>query len=169
MGAYLSTFAPCIPTYLHGTLMAGNYATPLIHVNVKAVFTNTVPVDAYRGAGRPEATFSIERVIDKAARELGIDPVEIRRRNFVKPDQFPYQTPVAVNYDTGDYHATMDVLERIADRAGFAAAQGRERGDAASCAASASPPTSRPAASRRRASSARSARAPASTRARRSG
>ena len=120
MGAYLSTFAPCTPTYLHGTLMAGNYATPLIHVNVKAVFTNTVPVDAYRGAGRPEATFSIERVIDKAARELGIDPVEIRRRNFVKPDQFPYQTPVAVNYDIGDYHATMDVLERIADRAGFA-------------------------------------------------
>ena len=120
MGAYLSTFAPCTPTYLHGTLMAGNYATPLIHVNVKAVFTNTVPVDAYRGAGRPEATFSIERVVDKAARELGIDPVEIRRRNFVKPDQFPYQTPVAVNYDIGDYHATMDVLERIADRAGFA-------------------------------------------------
>ena len=79
-----------------------------------------MPVDAYRGAGRPEATFSIERVIDKAARELGIDPVEIRRKNFVKPDQFPYQTPVAVNYDTGDYDATMDMLERIADRAGFA-------------------------------------------------
>ena len=89
-------------------------------MNVKAVFTNTVPVDAYRGAGRPEATFQIERVVDKAARELGIDPVEIRRKNFVKPDQFPYQTPVAVNYDIGDYDATMDVLERIADRAGFA-------------------------------------------------
>jgi carbon-monoxide dehydrogenase large subunit len=134
LGAYLSTFAPCTPTYLHGTLMAGNYATPLIHVNVRAVFTNTVPVDAYRGAGRPEATYSIERVIDKAARELGIDPVEIRRRNFVKPDQFPYQTPVALLYDTGNYDATMDVLERIADRAGFAsrraesASRGKLRG-----------------------------------------
>jgi carbon-monoxide dehydrogenase large subunit len=128
MGAYLSTFAPCIPTYLHGTLMAGNYATPLIYVNVEAVFTNTVPVDAYRGAGRPEATFQIERVIDKAARDLGIDPVEIRRRNFVKA--FPYQTPVAVLYDTGDYDATMDKLLEISDRAGFEArrAESRARG-----------------------------------------
>ena len=74
MGAYLSTFSTSVPTYLHGTLMAGNYATPLIYVNVKAVFTNTVPVDAYRGAGRPEATFQLERVIDKAARELGLIP-----------------------------------------------------------------------------------------------
>ncbi|PKP67754.1 MAG: carbon monoxide dehydrogenase, partial [Alphaproteobacteria bacterium HGW-Alphaproteobacteria-5] len=96
MGAYLSTFAPSVPTWLHGTLMAGNYKTPLIYVNVKAVFTNTVPVDAYRGAGRPEATFQLERVIDKAAREIGIDPIELRRRNFVQPDEFPYQTPVAV-------------------------------------------------------------------------
>lgn len=70
MGAYLSTFASCTPTWLHGTLMAGNYKTPHIYVNVKAVFTNTVPVDAYRGAGRPEATFQLERVIDMAAREL---------------------------------------------------------------------------------------------------
>ena len=128
MGAYLSTFAPCIPTYLHGTLMAGNYATPLIYVHVRAVFTNTVPVDAYRGAGRPEATFSIERVVDKAARELGIDPMEIRRRNFVKPDQFPYQTPVAVLYDTGNYHATMDKLEAMSDRAGFAARREASKG-----------------------------------------
>jgi aerobic carbon-monoxide dehydrogenase large subunit len=134
MGAYLSTFAPCTPTYLHGTLMAGPYATPQIYVNVKAVFTNTVPVDAYRGAGRPEATFQLERVIDKAAREMGIDPVEIRRKNFVKPDQFPYQTPVAVLYDTGDYHATLDKLLEISDHAGFAArraesaARGKLRG-----------------------------------------
>jgi carbon-monoxide dehydrogenase large subunit len=124
MGAYLSTFAPSIPTWLHGTLMAGNYTTPLIYVNVRAVFTNTVPVDAYRGAGRPEATFQLERVIDKAAREMGIDPVELRRRNFVKPDQFPYQTPVAVMYDTGNYDATMDKVLEIADRAGF---EGRRR------------------------------------------
>jgi carbon-monoxide dehydrogenase large subunit len=121
MGAYLSTFAPSIPTWLHGTLMAGNYTTPLIYVNVKAVFTTTVPVDAYRGAGRPEATFQLERVIDKAAREMGIDPVELRRRNFVKPDQFPYQTPVAVQYDTGNYDATMDKVLEIADAAGFEA------------------------------------------------
>ena len=119
MGAYLSTFAPSVPTWLHGTLMAGNYKTPLIYVNVKAVFTNTVPVDAYRGAGRPEATYQLERVIDKAARELGMDPVALRRKNFVT--EFPYATPVAVEYDTGDYVATMDKLEEIADLSGFAA------------------------------------------------
>ncbi len=117
MGAYLSTFAPSVPTWLHGTLMAGNYKTPLIYVNVKAVFTNTVPVDAYRGAGRPEATYQLERVIDKAAREIGMDPIALRRKNFVS--EFPYQTPVAVVYDTGNYTATMDKLEQIADLAGF--------------------------------------------------
>ncbi len=128
MGAYLSTFAPSVPTWLHGTLMAGNYKTPVIYVNVKAVFTNTVPVDAYRGAGRPEATFQLERVIDKAAREMGIDPVELRRKNFIT--QFPYATPVAVEYDTGNYHATMDKLLEIADVAGFEArlAESKSRG-----------------------------------------
>jgi aerobic carbon-monoxide dehydrogenase large subunit len=119
MGAYLSTFAPSVPTWLHGTLMAGNYKTPLIYINVKAVFTNTVPVDAYRGAGRPEATFQLERVIDKAAHELGVDPIALRRQNFVT--EFPYETPVAVAYDTGDYHATMDKLTEMADFDGFAA------------------------------------------------
>ncbi|WP_227285391.1 xanthine dehydrogenase family protein molybdopterin-binding subunit [Boseongicola sp. H5] len=119
MGAYLSTFAPSVPTYLHGILMAGNYKTPNIYVNVKAVFTNTVPVDAYRGAGRPEATFQLERVIDKAARELGVDPVELRRQNFIT--EFPYATPVAVEYDTGDYNATMDKLLEMIDRDGFEA------------------------------------------------
>ena len=117
MGAYLSTFAPSVPTWLHGTLMAGNYKTPLVYVNVKAVFTNTVPVDAYRGAGRPEATFQLERVIDMAARELGVDPVALRRQNFIT--EFPYQTPVAVEYDTGDYGATMDKLLEMIDRDGF--------------------------------------------------
>ncbi len=119
MGAYLSTFSSSVPTWLHGTLMAGNYKTPAIQVNVKAVFTNTVPVDAYRGAGRPEATFQLERVIDKAARERGVDPVALRRQNFIT--EFPYATPVAVEYDTGNYPATMDKLEEIADLAGFAA------------------------------------------------
>ncbi|MGH7094549.1 MAG: xanthine dehydrogenase family protein molybdopterin-binding subunit, partial [Stellaceae bacterium] len=93
MGAYLSTFATCIPTYLYGTLLAGTYTTPVIFVETKAVFTNTVPVDAYRGAGRPEAAFVVERLIEVAARELEIDPAELRRRNFVK--SFPYQTVVA--------------------------------------------------------------------------
>ena len=137
MGAYLSTFAPSVPTWLHGTLMAGNYKTPLIYVNVKAVFTNTVPVDAYRGAGRPEATYQLERVIDKAARELGVDPVALRRQNFIT--EFPYATPVAVEYDTGDYNATMDKLEDIADFSGFAArraaseAKGKVRGLGVNC------------------------------------
>ncbi|MBY5971409.1 xanthine dehydrogenase family protein molybdopterin-binding subunit [Ferrimonas balearica] len=134
MGAYLSTFAPSVPTWLHGTLMAGNYRTPLIYVNVKAVFTNTVPVDAYRGAGRPEATFQLERVVDKAARELGVDPAELRRQNFIRKDQFPYATPVAVEYDTGDYEATLDKAMQMADYAGFemrraaSAAKGKLRG-----------------------------------------
>ncbi|MCY4006789.1 MAG: xanthine dehydrogenase family protein molybdopterin-binding subunit [Rhodobacteraceae bacterium] len=129
MGAYLSTFSTSVPTWLHGTLMAGNYTTPLVYVNVKAVFTNTVPVDAYRGAGRPEATFQLERVIDKAARELSLDPVELRRRNFIKPEQFPYATPVALEYDTGNYHATMDKLEEIAGLEGFAARAEMSRAD----------------------------------------
>ena len=137
MGAYLSTFASCTPTWLHGTLMAGNYKTPHIYVNVKAVFTNTVPVDAYRGAGRPEATFQLERVIDMAARELGVDPIALRRQNFIT--EFPYATPVAVEYDTGDYHATMDKLIEIADFAGFEArrkeseARGKLRGLGVNC------------------------------------
>ncbi|WP_197916517.1 xanthine dehydrogenase family protein molybdopterin-binding subunit [Thiosulfatihalobacter marinus] len=137
MGAYLSTFAPSVPTWLHGTLMAGNYKTPVVYVNVKAVFTNTVPVDAYRGAGRPEATFQLERVIDKAARELGVDPIALRRQNFIT--EFPYATPVAVEYDTGDYHGTMDALEKIADLSGFEArrkeseARGKLRGLGVNC------------------------------------
>ncbi|MDJ0994881.1 MAG: xanthine dehydrogenase family protein molybdopterin-binding subunit [Dinoroseobacter sp.] len=134
MGAYLSTFAPSIPTWLHGTLLAGNYRTPLIYTNVKAVFTTTTPVDAYRGAGRPEATFQLERVIDKAARELGVDPAELRRKNFIKPEEFPYQTPVAVVYDTGNYHATLDKglemagVDTFEARCAESAANGKLRG-----------------------------------------
>jgi len=137
LGAYLSTFSSSVPTWLHGTLMAGNYKTPVIQVNVKAMFTNTVPVDAYRGAGRPEATYQLERVIDKAARELGVDPIALRRQNFVT--QFPYDTPVALTYDTGDYNGTMDKLEAAADLAGFAArraeseAKGKLRGLGINC------------------------------------
>ncbi len=121
LGAYLSTFGPSIPTYLHGTLFAGCYTTPAIYGEVKAIFTNTVPVDAVRGAGRPEASFMLERLVDVAARRLGIDPVEIRRKNFIQPDQFPYQTPVALEYDTGDYEPTLDLVLELSDWAGFEA------------------------------------------------
>lgn len=139
MGAYLSTFAPCVPTYLHATLLAGQYKTPLIYCNVKAVFTNTVPVDAYRGAGRPEATYLLERVIDKAAREMKLDPAEIRRRNFIQPEDFPYQTPVALVYDIGDYEATLAAALKASDWDGFAArkaeakSRGKLRGIGLSC------------------------------------
>jgi carbon-monoxide dehydrogenase large subunit len=119
LGAYLSTFSSCIPTILHSTLLAGQYTTPVIYSEIKAVFTNTVPVDAYRGAGRPEATYLLERLVDTAARELKLDPAELRRRNFIR--SFPYQTPVALMYDTGDYDATLDRALDLADVAGFAA------------------------------------------------
>ena len=119
LGAYLSTFSTAIPTYLYGTLLAGTYTTPAIYVEVKSVFTNTVPVDAYRGAGRPEACFVIERLVDTAARETKIDRAELRRRNFVPKDAYPYQTPVALTYDSGDYFTTLDMALKAADYAGF--------------------------------------------------
>ena len=134
MGAYLSTFAPCIPTYLYGTLLAGTYTTPAIYCETKAVFTHTVPVDAYRGAGRPEATFLLERIVDLAADEIGMDPAELRRRNFIPKDAYPYQTPVALQYDSGDYGATLELALKAADYQGFEArrrdamARGKLRG-----------------------------------------
>ncbi len=132
VGAYLSTFASCVPTILYATLLAGQYTTPVIHCEVTAVFTNTSPVDAYRGAGRPEATYVVERLVETAAREMKIDPAEIRRKNFIR--SFPYQTPVALLYDTGNYDATLDAAVKMADVAGFAArkkaseAKGKLRG-----------------------------------------
>ncbi len=132
MGAYLSTFASCIPTILYATLLAGQYTTPAIYAEVTAVFTNTAPVDAYRGAGRPEATYVVERLVHQAGVDLGIAQDEIRRRNFIR--SFPYQTPVALVYDTGGYDATLDGAMKIADAAGFparkaeAAKRGRLRG-----------------------------------------
>ena len=117
VGAYLSTFASCVPTILYATLLAGQYKTPVIHCEVTAVFTNTTPVDAYRGAGRPEATYVVERLVETAAREMKIDPAEIRRRNFIT--EFPYQTPVALMYDIGNYNATMDAVQKLADVSGF--------------------------------------------------
>ena len=139
MGAYLSTFASSVPTYLYGTLLAGQYKTPAIHVAVQSLFTNTAPVDAYRGAGRPEATFVVERIVETAARELGMDPADIRRRNFIQPEDFPYETPVALTYDVGDYEASLDKALAHADYAGFAErkaaaeAKGKRRGIGFSC------------------------------------
>jgi carbon-monoxide dehydrogenase large subunit len=119
LGGYISTFAPAVPTYLYATLLAGTYTTPAIYAEVKAAFTNTVPVDAYRGAGRPEASYVLERIIDRAARELKIDPAELRRRNFIPKNAYPYQTPVALAYDSGDYFTTLDMALKAADYAGF--------------------------------------------------
>ena len=139
MGAYLSTFASSVPTYLYGTLLAGQYKTPAVYVGVQAVFTNTSPVDAYRGAGRPEATYVVERLVETAARELKMDPTALRRRNFIQPADFPYETPVALVYDTGDYEASLNRALEHVDYAGFAArrdaaqARGKRRGIGFSC------------------------------------
>jgi carbon-monoxide dehydrogenase large subunit len=134
LGAYLSTFGPSVPTYLYGTLLAGTYKTPAVYCEVKGMFTHTIPVDAYRGAGRPEATYLLERLVDRAARETGIDKVELRRKNFISPDSFPYQTPVALEYDSGNYHACLDKALEMVDYGGFdkrradSAAAGKLRG-----------------------------------------
>jgi carbon-monoxide dehydrogenase large subunit len=119
LGAYLSTFASCIPTILHSTLLAGQYTTPLIYSEIQAVFTNTTPVDAYRGAGRPEATYLVELLVETAAREMKIHPAELRKRNFIRT--FPYATPVGLTYDSGDYEATLNRVMEIADVKGFEA------------------------------------------------
>ena len=133
LGAYLSNFGPFIPTY--GTVMlAGVYKTPAIYVKVRGVLTNTVPVDAYRGAGRPEAIYLVERVVDAAARETGLSPDEIRRRNFVDPSEIPYRTALGDVYDSGNFPLLMHEAMARADWAGFAArraqseAAGRLRG-----------------------------------------
>ncbi|MBK8072086.1 MAG: xanthine dehydrogenase family protein molybdopterin-binding subunit [Ramlibacter sp.] len=132
MGAYLSTFSTAVPTILYATLLAGQYTCPQIYVEVDAWFTNTAPVDAYRGAGRPEATYLLERLVSRCGWELGLSQDEIRKRNFVS--SWPYQTPVALQYDVGDYRACMDKAEKLADVAGFAArrkaseAKGLKRG-----------------------------------------
>jgi aerobic carbon-monoxide dehydrogenase large subunit len=132
MGAYLSTFASAVPTILYATLLAGQYTCPQIYVEVDAWFTNTAPVDAYRGAGRPEATYLLERLVSRCAWDLGIGQDEIRKRNFIS--SWPYQTPVALQYDVGDYLQCMTKAQTLGDVAGFAArkatseAKGLKRG-----------------------------------------
>jgi len=115
MGAYLSTFAPLIPTALYITLLSGLYKLPVIFGESYGTMTNTVPVDAYRGAGRPEAAYVVERLVDIAAHDLKMDPIELRRKNFIQPDEFPYQTPVALLYDSGDYDAMFDKVVEISN------------------------------------------------------
>jgi aerobic carbon-monoxide dehydrogenase large subunit len=118
LGAYLSTFASSVPTYLYAPLLSGQYNIPAIYAEVEAVYTNTSPVDAYRGAGRPEATFVVERLVEVAARELGQDPAAFRRKNFIK--SFPHQTPVIMCYDGGDYNASLVKAMEMHDVKGFA-------------------------------------------------
>ena len=117
LGAYMSTFSSSVPTYLYATLLSGQYAIPQIYCEVDAVYTNTVPVDAYRGAGRPEATFVVERLVEVGAREMGIAPAELRRKNFIT--SFPHQTPVIMTYDAGDYHASLRKALELADANNF--------------------------------------------------
>ena len=139
LGAYLSLFGSSVPTFLYGTLLAGQYKTPNIHVQTHGVYTNTAPVDAYRGAGRPEATFVVERIVEAAARETGRDPAELRRLNMIEPGDFPYETPVALVYDTGNYQASLDRALQLADYGGFkqrraaSEAEGKRRGIGFSC------------------------------------
>ena len=136
-GAYMSLFSSSVPTYLYATLLSGQYNIPAIHAEVIGVYTNTTPVDAYRGAGRPEASYLIERLMETAARQLKVDPAALRRTNFIT--QFPHQTPVIMAYDTGDFNASLDAAMKAIDYAGFAArkakakADGKLRGIGVSC------------------------------------
>ena len=136
-GAYMSLFSSAVPTYLYATLLSGTYNIPNIYCEVLAVYTNTVPIDAYRGAGRPEASFVVERMMETAAREMGKDPAELRRQNFVK--EFPHQTPVIMNYDSGDFEGNMNQAMEAANWAGFesrkadSAARGKLRGIGMAC------------------------------------
>jgi aerobic carbon-monoxide dehydrogenase large subunit len=136
-GAYMSLFSSSVPTYLYATLLSGQYNIPAIHAEVVGVYTNTTPVDAYRGAGRPEASYLIERLMETAARQLKVDPAELRRKNFIT--QFPHQTPVIMAYDIGDFNASLDAAMKAIDYAGFPArkakakADGKLRGIGVSC------------------------------------
>ena len=132
LGAYMSLFSSAVPTYLYATLLSGQYNIANVHANVRAIYTNTTPVDAYRGAGRPEACYLLERMMETAARELGVSPAELRRANFIQ--EFPHQTPVIMAYDSGDFGANLDAAMAASDYAGFearrseAASRGKLRG-----------------------------------------
>ncbi|MFZ5707938.1 MAG: xanthine dehydrogenase family protein molybdopterin-binding subunit [Pseudomonadota bacterium] len=125
LGAYISTSNALVVSYMYATMLSGQYAIPAVHARVEGVYTNTCPVDAYRGAGRPEAAYLIERLAHLAAREIGVDPAEIRRRNFIRA--FPYQTPLVYRYDSGDYEGCLDAALRLADYDAFEERRARSR------------------------------------------
>ena len=125
LGAYMSLFSSSVPTYLYATLLSGQYNIPNIFAEVISVYTNTVPVDAYRGAGRPEASFVVERLMETAARQLKVDPAELRRKNFIT--QFPHQTPVIMAYDIGDFNASLNSAMKAIDYAGFPARKAKAK------------------------------------------
>ncbi|MGO4711751.1 xanthine dehydrogenase family protein molybdopterin-binding subunit [Bradyrhizobium sp. 2TAF24] len=127
LGAYMSLFSSSVPTYLYATLLSGQYVIPNISAEVITVYTNTTPVDAYRGAGRPEASYLLERIMETAARQFKVDPAELRRKNFIT--QFPYQTPVIMAYDTGDFNASLDAALKAIDYAGFPARKAKAKQD----------------------------------------
>ena len=120
LGAYVSHMGPLSPSHLYTEMLSGAYATPAIYAEVRGVFSNTVFTDAYRGAGRPEATYVVERLAEEAARRLGLAPDEIRRRNFVTPQQMPYRTPLGLVYDSGDFPHNLKACQALADWPGFA-------------------------------------------------
>ena len=127
LGAWLSNATTIPPTLNTVKNIIGVYATPLIEVSAKCMFTNTTPVGAYRGAGRPEGNYYMERMVETAAREMGIDPVELRRRNHIKPEQMPYRAPSGMVYDSGEFHIVMEMALLAADWNGYAARQADTR------------------------------------------
>jgi carbon-monoxide dehydrogenase large subunit len=127
LGGYASTAAPGIPTILHGLVYSGAYTIPNIHGVIHGVYTNGTPVDAYRGAGRPEAAYLIERLVDIYARKIGMDPVEVRRRNFIPKDKFPYTVATGLTYDSGNYEAALDKAVAMLDYRGFRHEQEKAR------------------------------------------
>jgi carbon-monoxide dehydrogenase large subunit len=131
MGAYLQAFAPVSATILHAFIIPGPYRLPAFDVEVRGAYTNTTPVDAYRGAGRPEATFGMERIIDRLADEIGMDPAEVRRKNLIPPDAFPFNTISGITYDSGNYEPALDRALAMADYKGFEKrrAEARARGN----------------------------------------
>jgi aerobic carbon-monoxide dehydrogenase large subunit len=139
LGAYLSTFGANIPSAIYTALFAGGYRTPAIFVEVTGVFTNTTQTDAYRGAGRPEACYVLERLADRAAAKLDLDRAEIRRRNFIPPAAMPYKTPIGPTYDCGDFPKIFARVMEVSDYAGFAkrraeaARRGKLRGIGMAC------------------------------------